>query len=55
MLEQRSIVVDHLGQIDAKLGRRSDAIREEAAAVLLSWQSNPTKGPIVAAEFWREV
>ena len=51
LLEQGSIVVDHMGQIDAKLGRRSDAIREEAAAVSLSSQFNPLKGPSFPPKF----
>jgi hypothetical protein len=43
-----------MGQIDAKLGRRSDAIREEAAAVSLSWQFDPLGGPPVSPKFDRK-
>lgn len=46
LLEQRSVVADHLGQIDAKLDRRSDAIREEAAALSLIWQVDPPGPPM---------
>lgn len=44
-LDQQATVVDHMGQIDAKLGQRSKAIREEAAAVSLSWQLNVKNPP----------
>jgi tetratricopeptide (TPR) repeat protein len=45
LLEQSSVGVDHLGQIDAKLGHRDNAIREEAAAVSLAWPFDPMDGP----------
>ncbi|HEV2248843.1 MAG TPA: tetratricopeptide repeat protein, partial [Terriglobia bacterium] len=51
LLDQGSVVVDHMGQIDAKLGRRSDAIREEAAAVSLSWQFDPPVSPKLDQKF----
>ena len=50
-LDQQAVVVDHMGQIDAKLGQRSKAIREEAAAVSLSWQFKPLNRPTLPPKF----
>jgi len=55
LLEQGSVVVDHMGQIDAKLGHRDNAIREEAAAVSLSRQFDPMEGVPISSGFFRKL
>jgi transglutaminase-like putative cysteine protease/tetratricopeptide (TPR) repeat protein len=50
-LDQRSIVADHMGQIDAKLGHRSAAIREEAVAVSLFWQLGVVRSSPASPKF----
>ncbi len=50
-LSQQGIVADHMGQIDAKLGRRSAAIREEAVAAALPLRFKTVNGRMVGPQF----
>lgn len=50
-LIQKAVVADHMGQIDAKLGRRDNAVREEAAAAEIPVQFKLVKGRMVRPQF----
>ncbi len=53
-LDQEAVVVDHMGQIDAKLGHRDNAVREEAAALSLPWPFDPMEGGPSPSGFFRK-
>ncbi|HET7102228.1 MAG TPA: hypothetical protein VFJ52_13830, partial [Terriglobia bacterium] len=50
-LSQQGVVADHMGQMDIKLGRRSAAIREEAAAAEIPVQFKMVNGRLVRPQF----
>ncbi len=50
-LSQQGIVADHMGQIDAKLGHRDNAIREEAVAAALPLRFKTVNGRMVGPQF----